>query len=166
MTDIYRNMSDFQRTLETVKGYLGLGMVDDAIAEIESLHRLDSKRVEVLGIKVALYRQAEEWEKMKSSATDLLKMYPDDPEIWVSVADAVRNGESLQAGISILSEAEKKFTANPHIQFQLGCYTCQAGDFEKAKHYVLRAAKMDPIWAKIALQDEDLRGVWNEIQSS
>jgi len=45
----------------------------------------------------------------------------------------------------------------------LACYICQLGDLEKAKQSLQHALKLDPKLRVMALDDEDLKSLWEAI---
>jgi hypothetical protein len=49
------------------------------------------------------------------------------------------------------------------IKYNLACYLCQTGDFEKAKPYLKKAFKIDSNWRAAALEDEDLKLLWDSL---
>ena len=49
------------------------------------------------------------------------------------------------------------------FHFNLACYTCQLGDIEKAKTTLLRAFKLEPQFRVMALDDEDLKPLWETL---
>jgi hypothetical protein len=49
------------------------------------------------------------------------------------------------------------------FHYNLACYVCQLGDLEKAKQSLHRAFKLDPGMRVMALDDEDLKPLWEAI---
>ena len=70
---------------------------------------------------------------------------------------------SLQAAKEILLSAESKFPKEAIIEYNLACYCCQSGEIEKAKHYLKKAFEIDSTWRLQALDDEDLRPLWDSL---
>jgi len=59
-------------------------------------------------------------------------------------------------------DAEVKHPQDANIQFNLGCYACQLGDLKEAKSRVAAAISLDPRFRLAALDDEDLKPLWDE----
>jgi hypothetical protein len=59
--------------------------------------------------------------------------------------------------------AEAKFPKEAAIPYNLACYYCQLGEIEKTKHYLKKAFEIDLSWRKAALEDEDLRSLWDSL---
>jgi hypothetical protein len=78
-------------------------------------------------------------------------------------AYATRRAESLQAAQSILLEGVERLPAVSIFHYNLACYECQLGQLEVAKARLAHAFKLDPSWRLAALDDEDLRPVWDSL---
>ena len=65
-----------------------------------------------------------------------------------------------------LIDAEAKFPREAAIPYNLACYYCQLGEIEKAKRYLKKAFEIDLNWRKAALDDEDLRPLWDLLQTT
>jgi Tfp pilus assembly protein PilF len=81
----------------------------------------------------------------------------------ISLAYATRRAESIQAAKEILLNAEPRFPKEAVIEYNLACYFCQTGDLQNAKNYLKKAFKIDLNWRMAALQDEDLKLLWNSL---
>jgi len=51
----------------------------------------------------------------------------------------------------------------PMIHYNLACYECVMGEAELGKARLRHALKLEPRLRVMALEDEDLRGVWAEL---
>ncbi len=129
----------------------------EALEELEGIDPKVPERPEILLLKLSLLRHTDRWPEMKKVAVRLVQAFPDEPELWVSLADAARHADSIEAGRRILVEAEKRFPRNAHVKFQLGCYACRQRDLEAAEDYVRKAIQIDGGWEKVVRHDPDLQ---------
>jgi tetratricopeptide (TPR) repeat protein len=83
----------------------------------------------------------------------------------VSYAYATRRAESIAAAKEILLNAEAKFPKEAIIKYNLACYFCQTEDIETAKNYLKKAFEIDPSWRSSALEDEDLKPLWDSMRA-
>ena len=74
-----------------------------------------------------------------------------------------RRAYSIDVAMEILVDAEAKFPTEPAIPYNLACYYCQLGEIENAKRYLRQAFEIDPNWRKAALEDEDLKPLWDSL---
>ena len=158
-------MSDIQRHLRAAIGFIELGMLEDAVSEIESLPPADRDRSSVLALRVEIYRAARNWSLMEVVARELRKRHPDEPVYWVNLAWVVRRLDSLDSAQDILLEAVELFPSDAMTHFNLGCYSCQLGDIEQAKMRVGKAIELDAKFKLLALDDADLEPLWEMLAS-
>ena len=100
---------------------------------------------------------------MFHEANEQLEFEPDNPEWPVQLAYATRRATSIEAAKEILLNAESKFPKEAIISYNLACYECQLRELKKAKNYLKKAFEIDLNWRKAALEDEDLKPLWNAI---
>jgi predicted Zn-dependent protease len=88
---------------------------------------------------------------------------PNDIQWAISLADATRRANSIRAAKEILLTAEPKFPKEAVIKYNLACYFCQTGDIQNAKNYLKEAFEIDLNWRVAALEDEDLKLLWESL---
>jgi Flp pilus assembly protein TadD len=82
---------------------------------------------------------------------------------WISLAYAVRRGESVEKAEAILLRAQAIHPKVAMIAFNLACYASVTGRMKEAKERLQRAIKLDKDIRGSALDDEDLRPLWEWI---
>ncbi len=145
-----------QRRISHAQGYLGLGMVAEAAAELELIPLPERDSLEVLALRVAVLQEQGDWPALATLAGEFAHRAPTEAAAWVTWAYATRRADSLPAAEKILLEAESHHTADPTIQFNLGCYACQRGDLVEARRRVDRAIALDKNFRALAGTDPDL----------
>ena len=154
-----------QRELTASIGYLELGMYVEALDELERMQPEEKNSSTVLGLRLEIYRTAQNWKMMEVVASELKRRQPDDPDYWNDLAFSIRRKDSIKAARTLLLEALEKFPNDATTRYNLGCYACQLGDMEEAKMFVGDAIKMDSKFKLRALDDEDLVELWESFQS-
>jgi tetratricopeptide (TPR) repeat protein len=152
-----------ERHLSAALGYIKLGMLDEAIEELEGVEPEQRARPEVLGVWVEVFAAAGKWHEMQRIALHLTTIQPDNAQWWLHLAFATRRIESVEAAREILLQAERYHPGEPTIQFNLGCYACSLGEFDAAKKYVLRSIQRVRGFRQLALKDSDLKPLWDEL---
>jgi Flp pilus assembly protein TadD len=142
--------------LSHAQGYLALGMVAEAAAELAQLSGADAESPEALSLRIAVLHEKEDWPAVRDLARALVLREDADAAVWVTLAYATRRTDSLVAAEIILIKAEKSHPDEPTIQFNLGCYACQRGDLKEARRRVDRAIALDAKFKEIAATDSDL----------
>ncbi len=138
------------------QGYLGLGMVAEAAAELDQIAEAERDAPEVLALRLTVLQERCEWPALRAVAAEFVRRSPAEPAGWVTWAYATRRAESLAAAEKILLEAERLHPAEATIQFNLGCYACQRGALAEARRRVNRAIALDKKFAAAAATDPDL----------
>lgn len=146
-----------KRRLSHAQGYLELGMVAEAAAELEHITGSEADSTDVLTLRLAVQHERRNWPAVRDLAGELARRMPGDPAIWVTLAYATRRADSLEAAEKILLTAEELHPAEPTIQFNLGCYACQRGDLVTARLRIDRAIGLDEKFATLASTDPDLQ---------
>lgn len=145
-----------QRRLSHAQGYLALGMVAEAAAELDRIAAPDAQTSEVIAVRLAVLHEQNNWPAVRDLARELVQRDPSEPAVWISWAYATRRADSLAAAEEILREAERQHPTEATIQFNLGCYACQRGDLSAARARVDRAIALDGKFTELAATDPDL----------
>jgi hypothetical protein len=138
-------------------------MFRDANDQLEQIDPFNRAAPEVLAVRTAIYRGLKKWELMREIAKRLADFQPNDIQWITSYAYATRRAESIPAAKEILLNAEVTFPKHAIIKYNLACYFCQTGEIETAKSYLKKAFGIDSTWRLRALEDEDLRPLWDSI---
>ena len=135
----------------------------DANAELEEIDPEVRHVPEVLEVRVGIYRALQKWELMQVVAKALAIHDPDEPQWTVSWAYATRRADSIEQARIILVNAVERIPNVAIFHYNLACYSCQLGDVEGAKRSLHRAFTLDQGMRVMALDDEDLRPLWDAI---
>lgn len=149
-------MVDLKWRLSHARGYLGLGMVGEAAAELEQVPAAAAQETEVLELRALILQEQEKWPALVETARQLVLRRPGEAGWWISWAYATRRSRSLEAAEAILVEAERTHPQEATIQFNLGCYACLRGDLTEARRRVERAVALDQSFRQAAASDPDL----------
>ena len=155
--------TDWQRHVLASSGYLELGMFDAAALVLEEIAPEDKNRTEVLGMRVQLYMAAKKWDMAAAVASHLVKVEPENEVWWISLAYSVRRVEGVEKAEAILLRAQSIHPKVAMIAFSLACYASVTGRMEEAKARLRQAIDLDKDFRKLALDDEDLKSLWDWI---
>lgn len=138
-------------------------MFTDANEELERIDPFNRAVPEVLAVRIAIYHGLQKWELMRGIAKRLADFQPDDVQWTISLAYATRRAQSIEAAKEILLNAESRFPKEAIIFYNLAYYECQLGEIENTKDYLKKAFEIDSTWRLQALDDEDLKPVWDSL---
>lgn len=142
--------------LSHARGYLELGMVAAASAELRRLSPDERSTPEALLVRAAVLQEQKRWGSLRLVARTLVRQQPGEPGHWITWAYASRRSQSLEAAERILEEAVQLHPKEPTIHFNLGCYAALRGDLETARSRVDQAIEIDSSFKELARTDDDL----------
>ncbi|HEX2854809.1 MAG TPA: hypothetical protein VHO24_16370 [Opitutaceae bacterium] len=144
------------RHLSYARGYLELGMVAEAAAELDQVPVSAEESIDLLGLRMAVLQEQKKWKALQTLAAEFVERRPEEAGGWITWAYATRRASSLAAAEQILRAAERLHAKEPVIHFNLGCYACQLGDLAEARTRVDRAIGLDETFRAMAATDSDL----------
>ena len=145
-----------KRRLSHAKGYLELGMLAEAAAELDRISAPENTGLDFLAVRLALLQEQQDWPALRDLARDYARRAPEEPAVWVTWAYAARRADSIPEAQKILLAAIPHHPTNGTIQFNLACYACQLGDLTEARHHLDLAIALDKEFAAAAAIDPDL----------
>ena len=92
-----------------------------------------------------------------------MKVEPENEARWISLAYSVRRSEGVEKAEAILLRAQAIHPKIAMIAFNLACYASVSGRMEEAKERLRNAIDLDKDVRILALDDEDLRPLWDWI---
>ena len=138
-------------------------MFAEADSELDKIDPFCRALPEVLAVRLAIYRGFNKWELMQQIAKRLKEFEPHNVQWTISLAYATRRAYSIDVAMEILLNAAAKFPKEAAIRYNLACYYCKRGEIENAKRYLRQAFEIDLNWRKAALENEDLRPLWDSL---
>ena len=146
--------------LRAALGFLELGDPDSAWEELESLPAEERAHPVVLRMRVQVYRAKERWMEMAEVARHLTEIEPDQPAHWTDRAWAERRHLGIPVAQQTLLIARDRFPREGIIHYNLACYEAVQGHLDDAKVSLARAIELESSFKALALEDEDLKGIW------
>lgn len=154
--------------LDAALGWLGLGCANDAREELKKVSPDNQSHPEVLAARWMICAHEKDWGEALEVAHAERSSAPDDSTGWLHHAYALRrvNGGGLSQAWESLLPAAEKFPQEPVIAYNLSCYACQLNQLETARAWLQRAIRAGGREAikKMALADDDLKLLWEEIR--
>lgn len=156
-------MDDLQRHLEAARGWLTLGAPQEAAAELDALvacHLLD---LEVLRLRVRVYRHLEDWTCLESVARRLYEHWHNMAEGHLALATATRHLRGPERALGILMEATELFPHEAAVYYDLACCEALCGNVDLARGWLNEAYRLAPELGKAARADGDLAVLRGEV---
>ncbi|MDB6093091.1 MAG: repeat-containing protein [Verrucomicrobia bacterium] len=157
-------MISTRRHLEFAAGYIELGLFAEAADELEMIKGGDRLKPEVMMVRAELYMALKQWDLLLAMAQAVARQRPEEPKGWIYAAYALRELDRVQDARAMLLAAEPEHGAGCAVlHYNLACYECLLGDFPEAKRRLSAACSMDADWKAAALDDPDLKPMWEQI---
>ena len=161
--------ADFH-ALQAVEGWLTLGNPREALAEWEKISRKHQHHPDVLNARWQVASALKNWDDALAAAMVLMDVSPNDPTSWIHRSYALRRCRSggLQQAWDALLPAFQKFPTVSTIPYNIACYAAQMGQTSEAwdwLHRAIESAEDVTIIKGMALQDEDLRPIWDRVKT-
>jgi Flp pilus assembly protein TadD len=139
-------------------------MVNEAADELEAIDRDIRLSVEVLRVRVDLHMAAKQWNLVIAVAKPVCEASPKDEGAWIAWAYALREMQRVKEAQEVLLQAEPLHGNTCGVlHYNLACYACLLGNMQEARRRLSIAYKFDEHWSVSALDDEDLRALWDDI---
>lgn len=150
-------MTDEPSWLERARGYIDLGMFDEAWVEIEALPPHLSGTPEAQEMRIIVMLDRGELEEALLLSESLCDVYPDSHAGFIQGAYCLHAmGDSL-AAIELLQSGPGSLREEPVYFYNLACYELALGRQEPALTWLQRALSMGSGFRQRALEDPDLR---------
>ena len=154
------------RRLQFARGYIGLGMLDEAARELDAILAVDRPKPEVTSVWVDLHMEAKRWVQLERVGRTFARSQPQEDKGWISWAYALRELNRIEEAKAVLLEAEPLHGRTCGVlHYNLACYACLLGDRTEAKRRLAMACKMNREWKTAALDDPDLAAMRDDLTS-
>jgi tetratricopeptide (TPR) repeat protein len=149
-------------------GWIELGNLVEARAELEHIREELQAHPDVLEVRWLICAEQKEWDEGLRVARVLIEKVPDRASGWLHQAYALRRVATggLQPAWDALLPASEKFPTMEIIPYNLACYACQMNQMDTARLWLKKALSVgdrERIKQR-AMEDTDLGPLWEEIK--
>lgn len=147
------------QTLEAARGWLELGLPDEALAELESI-RGDFKTTRaVLEIKLAAQMHQGQWNTASDTARMLCMKANDEPRFFLRAAFCLHETGDTFAACNWLLKGPRSLHDMAIFHYNMACYLSVLGKAQRAKVHLNRALDMDERLREEAGEQKALAGI-------
>jgi hypothetical protein len=148
---------------ERASGYFALEMFEESERELRAMPKEEpwdkNARMLLLGIR----QEQENWALVQEVARGLRLEFPAEADWWVSDAFATRRCETIESAKEILLEGLVLHEDSSIIRYNLACYACVLGNPRECMDFLKEAVKGEEKYKLMAVEDEDLKGVREDL---
>ena len=148
------------RTLLAAQGYSELGMLDDAMAELETLPPALRDGLEVLQMRLFIHMRSRQWQEALEISHSLCRVGPQETLGFIHAAFCLHElGRTAEAKAFLLT-GPSALLDEATYHYNLGCYDAALGNIEDAQAHLRASFKLDRKFRDFARTDPDLRSLW------
>ena len=114
-------------------------------------------------MRLVILQSMERWDKAAEIAIGAVRYYPESQDLFLIGAYPVRRAEDVKAAFEFLQLGCGCLMENGTYWFNRGCYHCQLGELEDAKTCIKTAVELDKRFQEMAIDDDDLEPLWDEL---
>ena len=167
-------MKSSERTLEqadrfhlnAASGWIGLGDLDSARAELSQISPWQRLHPEVLLVHGELFFADEDWKSLVELSADLIENFPKLEPLWIQRSYALHELRRTQEAFDQLLPATRKFRNSWLIRYNLACYCSRLGNSTEALRLLRKAMELANVAQikEMALDDPDFAALREKIR--
>jgi predicted Zn-dependent protease len=155
---------DFERHIRAARGYLELGMHEDALGELEGLPVDELDRPQAVEMRLAVLIGNRRWPEALVTARRLCSIEPEKPFGYIHAAFCLHEmGRTREAREFILA-GPPALAREPLYYYNLACYDAILGHGREACDNLHRSFRLDARLKDYAREDPDLDSIRGQIE--
>lgn len=149
------------KILLAAQGYFELGMMDDALSEIDSLPGPVQERLDVLQMRLFIHMRAKRWREALKISRVMCRVSPEETVGYIHAAFCLHELGRTAEAKALLLDGPSALLSEATYHYNLGCYDAALGNIEDAQAHLRVSFKLDKKFRELARTDPDLRPVWD-----
>ncbi|MEM7603127.1 MAG: hypothetical protein AAF357_17155 [Verrucomicrobiota bacterium] len=149
--------------LEKARGYIDLGMFDDALNLIDSLPEDQLLSDDAHEMRIIILLDRNQYEEAFEVSRTLSESRPGNHAGFIQGAYALHALSKTQEAIDFLQTGPESLQDEPSYFYNLACYEVALGRIEAAMTWLQQSINLDPRNRSRALKDKDLEIIHSQI---
>lgn len=147
----------FQQQINATIGYINLGMIDDASAELDSLAAVDALRSESIALRVSVQMRKGHWDLALEGSELLCSILPDHPSPYLDAAFCLHELNRTDEAKNKLLSAPTHIRKSSLYHYNMACYEACLNQLDSARTFLDQAISMDKCLQDSWESDPDLK---------
>ncbi len=157
------NGQSHHKSLLAAQGYLELGMLEDALAELDALPAAVQGTSDVLQMRLFGFMRVRRWDEALEISRTLCRMLPKETVGYIHAAFCLHELRRTAEAKSLLLSGPSALLNEATYHYNLGCYDAVLGNLEEAQAHLRVSFRLDKKFRDFARTDPDLRPVWESL---
>jgi predicted Zn-dependent protease len=152
-----------ERALLAAQGYLELGMVEEALAELTSVSDELRDDPDIIELRLHILMQGRRWAEALTTAEELLRKKPNAVPGYIHGAFALHELGRTAEARDLLLKGPGDLRKDPTFHYNIGCYEAVLGNRESALESLNQSFALDETYRDFAKRDPDLESIKVEL---
>jgi len=135
--------AQIRRRFEAAEGYVELGMIDQALAELHPLRQIQEVAYDYHRLLGECYRARENWAAALMEFERCDRLQPESLDVLMAMAWCYKRLNRLDDAIAAMQTAYESHRDEPIVLYNLSCYYSLAGNKPQALSWLGRALRME-----------------------
>jgi predicted Zn-dependent protease len=153
----------FEQKFRIAEGYAELGMLEDALTQLDELDPEYHDRLEILRMRVDVLLQKREWQNGLQLSLRICAVHPGESCGYIHAAFCLHELGSTSEAKKTLLAGPARLLDEPVYYYNLACYETVLGNLEQAKVYLRASIRLDKSFRELAKGDPDLQRIKEEL---
>ena len=153
-----------ERSLLAAQGYLELGMVEEALAELVAIQTPAISDPDLIELRLHILMQGGRWSDALASAEELLQLNSSALLAYIHGAFALHELGRTAEARDLLLRGPEVLRKDPTFHYNIGCYEAVLGNCDSAMQSLKKSFALDETYRDFAKQDPDLEAIRAELQ--
>ena len=153
-----------ERALLAAQGYLELGMVEEALAELVAVQSPMISDSDLIEMRLHILMQGGRWSDALASAEELLRLNSSALSAYIHGAFALHELGRTTEARDLLLRGPQVLRNDPTFHYNIGCYEAVLGNNDSAMRSLKKSFALDETYRDFAKQDPDLEAIRAELE--
>ena len=153
-----------ERALLAAQGYLELGMVEEALAELVAVQSPMISDPDLIEMRLHILMQGGRWSDALASAEELLRLNSSALSAYIHGAFALHELGRTTEARDLLLRGPQVLRKDPTFHYNIGCYEAVLGNNDSAMRSLKKSFALDETYRDFAKQDPDLEAIRAELE--
>jgi predicted Zn-dependent protease len=152
-----------ERGVLAAQGYLELGMVDEALAELAVLQIPENPDPDLVELRLHILVQGCRWEEGLATAEELIRIRPEAAPAYIHGAFVLHELGRTAEARNLLLKGPQILRNDPTFHYNIGCYEAVLGNHDAAMLSLRESFALDGTFRDFAQRDPDLVALRSEL---
>lgn len=144
-----------RRRLESIEGYLLLGMPSEALRELDALRKGGYDNSVVCRVRAEALRDLKRYAEALQEYERFDAGHPDDLTTLMGMAWCLKRIDRLDDAVETMQRAYRAHPDEPVVLYNIACYLSLAGEKTQALSWLGRALRMEPKFRELIARERD-----------